>query len=145
MHFNLPSSLFAFLGFEPWMIAVVIPVAAMIFAGAMITVAMYFHNRRQEMWHQTARLALEKGQSLPDLPADSLSWRALTAQQTAPARGRGYLIGGLINIAIGVGLYIALSQVSKPAAYFAAIPFFIGVAHLVATVIEAMFSRKSDN
>jgi len=127
------------------MIAVVVPVAGMIFAGAMITAAMHFHNKRQEMWHQTARLALEKGQPLPDLPPDAKSWRTADAQSQPQARWRGYLIGGLINIAVGIGLFVALTEVSRPTAYFAAIPFFIGVALLLAAGIEAMFSRRSDN
>ena len=62
---HLPLALF---GLEPWIIGIVIPVAGLIFAGAIAISAMYFKNRQRELWHETARVALEKGQPLPPMP-----------------------------------------------------------------------------
>ena len=142
MHFNLHSLPFAFLDLEPWMIAIVVPVAGLIFAGAIIFIAMHFNHRRQELWHQTARLALEKGQPLPAFDSAGRAEMAQTAR--AQPRWRGYLIGGMINIAVGAGMFVALSQISNTSfnvGYFGFIPLFIGVALLLGAVIEGLASR----
>ena len=145
MHLNLSPVIFAFLDLPPWSIAIVIPVAGMIFSGVIAGFAMYYNHRREAMWHELARLAVEKGQPIPEPPPGVHGWRANTQPTVPYARSRGYLVGGLINLAVGAGLFIALSQISKPTAYFAAIPFFIGIALLLAALIEMLFSRKSGN
>jgi hypothetical protein len=128
-------------------------VAGVIFGG----LGMYFQHRRQAMWHETARLALEKGQPVPpspDLPADESSPWASTGLPAAEARAemieqiraqriRGYMTGGLVNVAVGAGLFIALWQVSPATAYFAAIPGFIGIALVLVALFEVMTGRKS--
>ncbi len=117
--------------------------AAGVFFGGL---GMYFHHRRQTMWHETARIALEKGQPVPPAP-DAPPWneeaRATTAETIRGHRIRGYLIGGLINIAVGSGLYLALAQFSPATAYFAAIPGFIGVALILAAAIEVLMGRAN--
>lgn len=144
------SSGLAFLNLQPWSVAIVVPVVGMIFAGVIIVTTMYFNHRRQELWHQTARVALEKGQPLPSFPdgagfADAAAAvKAATAANSQP-RWRGYLIGGLINLAIGAGLFVSLSQISGTAfnvGYFGCIPGFIGLALLLGAVIEAFAARK---
>ncbi|MEO6006099.1 MAG: DUF6249 domain-containing protein [Opitutus sp.] len=145
MHFDLPSLSFAFLDLAPWTIAVIVPVAGMIFAGVIGGFAMYNHHRREAMWHELARLALEKGQPIPPPPAGLNGLRQAAQTDGQGSRSRGYMVGGLINIAIGVGLFIALAQISKPTAYFAAIPFCIGIALLLAAFIDRAFSRSDGN
>ncbi len=131
----------AFLDIQPFMIAIIVPIAGLLFGGAIAGMAMYFSHQRQRLWHETARLALEKGQPLPA----SFDVASRAAGDNAP-RWRGYFIGGLINVGVGVGLFFALSQIPGTAfnvGYFGAIPGFIGVALLIGAAIEALASRRS--
>jgi hypothetical protein len=142
MNFDLHSSL-AFLDLQPWSIAIIVPMVGMIFAGFVIIVSAHFNHRRQELWHETARIALEKGQPLPAIPGAFDSQTQSTASNQP--RWRGYLIGGLINIAVGAGIFFALGSIPNPAfniGFFGFIPGFIGVALLLGAVIEAMASRR---
>jgi hypothetical protein len=133
----------AFLDLQPWSIAIIVPVAGMIFVMSFGLFSMYTSHQRHVMWHQLARLALEKGQPMPEPPSDMPGWRTKTDPANTQERSRGYMIGGLINIAVGTGLFIALSQISKSTAYFAAIPFFIGIALLLGAGIEMLLSRNN--
>ncbi|HWA84871.1 MAG TPA: DUF6249 domain-containing protein [Opitutus sp.] len=142
MHLDSHLIPLAFLDLQPWLIAVFVPIAALIFAGAIIFMTMHFNHRRQELWHQTARLALEKGQPLPAFD------RMVVAEPTSAAspqpRWRGYLVGGLINLAIGAGLFLALSQIPSTSfnvGSFGFIPGFIGIALLIGAMIEGFASR----
>jgi hypothetical protein len=109
---------------------------------------MYFNHRKRAMWHETARLALEKGQPIPEQSPDSGGNWFGSANQTenkdiAANRRRGLLISGLVNVAVGAGLFIALVNMAKQAAYFAAIPFFIGVALLIAAALDGLLVSKN--
>ncbi len=153
MHTILHYLPIAMLGLEPWMVAIVVPVAGLIFAGVLIVSGMYFQHRRREMWHQTARIALEKGQPLPpsyepvglsEDVKERMAEAAVAASNPGP-RWRGYLIGGLINVGVGGGLFMALSQIPNTnfnVGYFGLIPLFIGVALLIGAVVEGMLTRK---
>lgn len=103
--------------------------------------------QRARLWHDTARLALEKGQPLPDRP-DALG------RGDRDCRGPGrwdrwerrdhwcFLRRGLIQLAVGAALYFALSDESR---VWALIPTFIGAANLVCWVIFALRADKSDD
>ena len=93
---------------------------------------MYYNNRRRELWHETARLALEKGQPLPALPTDD-----------EPHRRRPEDRGNDIRIGVGLGLYLFLSSlVGRSLGYVGAIPGFIGVALLLYGLFSALTRRK---
>lgn len=144
MNFDPTHVPVAFLNLQPWSIAIVVPLFGLIFAGVIIVTTMYFQHRRTELWHQTARIALEKGQPLPAMP-DSFAPNNPGCGSRDQPRWRGYLIGGLINLGVGAGLYLALSQISNTpfnVGYFGFIPLFIGVALLLGAVIEALAARK---
>jgi hypothetical protein len=100
--------------------------AGLLFAAFFGFLGMYFHNRRTEQWHQTARLALEKGQPLPTPPAAD-------AESRNPPRQAGDDVrSGLILIAVGIGLYVFLAHFISPGlGAVGAIPGFIGVAFLL--------------
>jgi hypothetical protein len=109
--------------------------SAIIFAG----LGMYFHHRRQALWHETARIALEKGQPLPVLP-DRRATRPERAHQHNDFRS------GLIMIAIGAGLYLFfLPFFGGLLSYIGAIPGFIGVALLLYATLSALFGRKDQS
>jgi len=96
---------------------------------------MYFHHRRQAMWHETARIALEKGQPLPPLQD----------QETSQQRENkcNDFRTGLVLVAVGAGLYLFLNAFLGPSfGLVGAIPGFIGVALLLFALLNALFSRK---
>lgn len=126
----MPTPLLAALldfNFAPHMIAIVVPIAGMILGGIMAVSAMYFSHQRRQLWHETARIALERGQPLPVNPEDdgkNLRLRVRT--------GRNDVRSGLILISVGAGLYFFLWQAgARDAAAVGAIPGFIGVALLL--------------
>ena len=106
-------------------------VSAIIFGG----LGMYFHHRRQALWHETARIALEKGQPLPPLqdePADE-----------PDVREKNDFRAGLVLVAVGAGLYLFLNALIGPAfGLVGAIPGFIGLALLLYASLNALFGRK---
>ena len=96
---------------------------------------------RERLWHETARIALEKGQPVPlILGNDELAIQA--------PRPRNDLRAGLILIAVSVGLMLQPWRFNdaghsfNPIAFGAAIPGCIGVALLLNALITALFSKK---
>jgi len=107
-------------------IGLVFGLAGMAFVAFFGFLGMYFHNRRTEQWHQTARLALEKGQPLPTMPTEE-------TEVTSPRReAAGDIRSGLILIAVGVGLYLFLGRFISPGlGVVGAIPGLIGLSLLL--------------
>jgi hypothetical protein len=112
---------------------------------------MYFQHRRRALWHETARIALEKGQPIPEPSPDSSGWNPSTTSGPAASeharqnRVRGMLVGGLINIAVGVGMFVAFRQMPglpAQAAYFGAVPAFIGVALMLGAIVDSVLFRQ---
>ncbi|HYP16444.1 MAG TPA: DUF6249 domain-containing protein [Opitutus sp.] len=125
--------------FQPWMIAIIVPVAVLIFTAFFLGFGMYFQHRRRELWHATARIALEKGQPIPEPSPDAPypAWQTPAGAKLDPRqRARGYFIGALINIGIGVGMAIAFYWFYPIVSYLSAIPICVGLALLVGGWIE---------
>lgn len=123
-------------------IGIVIPIAAIVLAGVITVSGMYFHNRRREMWHETARIALEKGQPLPPLDPSLMQEEVEVAKEKA-RDGNHDVRGGLVLIAVGFGLYLMLDTLSHNLRFVGAIPGFIGVALLVYALCATLFGRKN--
>ena len=124
-------------------------------AGAAISIsALYVHHQRRRLWHDTARLALEKGQPLPPQPPSwedpAVVMKAVSENQFTKSgkrkqpRWQRDLRGGLVMMAIGSGLYIALSKADGPAILLVAayVPGFIGLALVLNALISGIFSAK---
>lgn len=106
-------------------------VASIAIIGGLLTA-----HRRQQMWHETARIALEKGQPLPPMPDDE-------ELESKPAERGGDIRVGLILIAVGAGLYVFLGQlVSRNLGYVGAIPGFIGIALLLFGLLNLFLHRN---
>lgn len=124
------------------LIAILIPLAAIALGGVITVSGMYFHHQQKKLLHETARLALEKGQPLPaDLVAElNDSGHTRSAHRNQPQND---IRAGLILIAVGVGLYLFFAQMSLHSLRFVGtIPGFIGVALLLYGVIAALVRRK---
>jgi hypothetical protein len=126
----------------------------MLLAGAILLLAMYLRHRRRVMWHETARLAIERGQALPPLDSGDLRlqhemmWhdtarRAIERGQALPQHEKNDVRSGLILLAVSAGLFLFLRTLGDRLEYVAAIPGFIGVAQLLNGLLDVLFPRKN--
>jgi Domain of unknown function (DUF6249) len=116
------------------LVAIAAILGGLTFTILLIFFGLKFVQRRQELWHETARTALEKGQPLPPMPADM-------RHDPHPEQNND-LRAGLILVATGAGLYLFFVTFLHPIRYVAAIPGFIGVAILLYALLHALFGRK---
>ena len=119
----------------PW-VAIIAVGGGILLTIVVIVGGLLIAHHRQKLWHETARLALEKGQPLPSEVKE-------TQPASSPERGAGAdLRAGLICIGVGGGLFLFLNAlIGRGMAYVGAIPGFIGVA----LVLFALLSRSKSN
>jgi len=129
-----------------------IPIVSVIGGCVIAIVAIYLHFRKQQLWHETARIAIERGQPVPAMPSEDNTvapatgtpseWEAVKRRQTV----NGLLIGGLVNLGVGLGLFLMLSRIASNAGlgYIGAIPGFIGVSLLVSAFFMHKMTPKSN-
>jgi hypothetical protein len=129
-------------------VAMLIPIIAivMVFGTGMLAIYVNYRKRRDmfALYHQERMAAIEKGIELPPLPEDFFHEDGKRAK---PSRrpGHGTLLGGLILLFAGLGLYLALhftvarSDAGGDAALYALIPGGIGAACLI---YYALVGRK---
>ncbi|HWL14216.1 MAG TPA: DUF6249 domain-containing protein [Opitutus sp.] len=119
-------------------VGLIFGLAGLAFVALFGALGMYFHHRRQELWHETARIALEKGQPLPALPDDP-GPNAGDRKDSEDSDFRS----GLILLAVGASLYVFLGALVGPSlAYVGLVPGFIGVALLIFALIRTLAARK---
>lgn len=125
-----------------------IPLAALALAAIIVISAHGFKNAERQRWHETARIALEKGLPIPSMPdpddcsnSSDKPWAAGRQKQVM-----GFVTAGLINMAVGIGLYFGLAHLpggAQEIRYFALIPGLIGGALLIVGLIYASLCRKA--
>ncbi len=119
----------------PW-VAIIAVAGGLLIGPIIIFIVFSSIQRRQELWHETARVALEKGQPLPPMPAD-------VAPPPAETQPPNDIRTGMVLIAVGAGLYLFLGTLFGPGfGYVGAIPGFIGAALLLFGLLNAFFKRK---
>ncbi len=117
------------------MLSIVAVAAQAVVASFLVVYGIKYFQRRQELWHETARLALEKGQPLPEPPRQK-------PPEKRSDQGNDFR-AGLILIATGGGLYyFFISLFGGWMRFVGAIPGFIGVALVLYASLNALFSRK---
>jgi hypothetical protein len=115
-------------------IAIAAILGGLTFTILLIFFGLRFVQRRQELWHETARVALEKGQPLPPLPRDM--------QPAKDPNGNNDMRVGLVMIATGAGLYLFFAAFVYPLRFLAAIPGFIGIALVLYAVFNPQLKQK---
>jgi hypothetical protein len=126
----------------PW-VAIIAVGGGLVLAGVVASIAIIFgikhSERRQQMWHETARLALEKGQPLPPLPEDL---RPPEKKEECEDDFRS----GLISIATGAGIYLFFVAMGlHNLRFIGAIPGLIGVALLLHAILKSLFGSKRND
>jgi hypothetical protein len=122
----------------PW-IAIIAVGGGMLISIVVIVGGLIIAHHRQKLWHETARLALEKGQALP-AQLDEAPQSQPRQRTVGPGRD---LRAGLILIAVGAGLYLFLGTlVGQALGLVGAIPGFIGVALLLYALLSTLFNSK---
>ncbi|HVW20263.1 MAG TPA: DUF6249 domain-containing protein [Opitutaceae bacterium] len=114
----------------------------------------YTRHRREKLWHETARLALEKGQPIPAGPEPERQGGGgapAGAAFAAPAQGAGGerwgrqrherkresdLRGGLVLLGLGTALYLANRSM--------ALPGFVLIGIGAALVVSYLLTRNDD-
>jgi hypothetical protein len=120
----------------PW-VAIIAVAGGMILTIVVIVGGLIFAHRRQALWHETARLALEKGQPLPQLPDEDAPEPAKPRDTT-----RRDLRAGLILIGVGAGLFVFFNAfIGRGLAYVGAIPGFIGAALVLFAILNSVIGR----
>jgi hypothetical protein len=142
LHFGSSVIDFGILG------SVLVPIAAIILGGVITVSSMYFKHQRERQWHETARIALEKGQPLPpygdERPDDS---DRVIRRKESDARdsSQNDVRGGLVLVGVGVGIWLMLSSLAPQLRAVGAIPGLIGVALLLYAAGRAFFARNSSD
>jgi Domain of unknown function (DUF6249) len=133
---GLPPLPLADLSTLPW--AALIAIGGSFLIGpAVIFIIFQSAHRREKLWHETARVALEKGQPLPPMPAEA-------APSPVKAGPPNDIRTGLVLVALGAGLYLFLDTfVARNLGYVGAIPGFIGLALLFYGLLSAVFKRNA--
>lgn len=118
------------------LIAIVAIVCGITLTAIIIVFGLKYSMRRQELWHETARIALEKGQPLPPNMEDE-------HVRSESKRNKSDFREGLILVAVGAGLYLFLgSFVAHNLGYVGFIPGFIGVALLLHGTLKHFLGDK---
>lgn len=129
----------------PQFIGMLIPIVVIVSGCTVAIFGMYFSHRQRQSWHETARIALEKGQPVPPMPKDDGQKQHHDRDRGARELTQHDVRRGLVLIAVGAGLWLMLGGL--PGAgnlrYIGAIPGFIGVALLLHALLIAMFGQKS--
>jgi hypothetical protein len=135
---NLLQPLLADISSVPW-VALVAVAGGIILTIVIIVGGLMIAYHRQKQWHETARLAMEKGVPLPPLPDMP---PAAQAEFSDNGPGRDFR-AGLISLATGAGLFLCLDALlGRWMAYVGAIPGFIGIALILYATGSLIFSRK---
>ena len=131
----MPPLLLASLESLPW-VAIIAVGASMLMTIIAVVGGLIIAYHRQKQWHETARLALEKGQPLPAM-LDEVPQSQPRQRTGGPGRD---LRAGLILIATGAGLFVFFDAlIGRGMAYLGAIPGFIGIALVLYVALTQLF------
>jgi len=103
----------------------------------------YFKNQRDKMWNETARLAIEKGQPIPERPFNKFAIAPDNEAAYLRAQVRREVKIGLICLAAGIAISVHITMDRGWAiGSVGAIPGLIGLAFLLNAWITARSAAK---
>jgi hypothetical protein len=122
-----------------------------------VAIVMVFTHklRKEQLWHETARLAIEKGQPIPARPLSADDDKAAVAPAgTNPAewdrfnrahRRRKDIRNGLILAGIGAGFYFSETggRFGQAHGLVVFVPLFMGLGLFLNGLLDGLFSRKA--
>ncbi len=135
----------------PEIIVILVLMMGPVMVVAIVGFALYFKHKQRQAWHELARIALEKGQPIPPYPGRCAEEAMASAMETGGYRRlhhgsrRRDLTGWLVMLAIGAAIYLGMPPGNRGSLMFAYVPAFIGLALLLSTLIDAIFSRTKDD
>ena len=114
-------------------VAVFIPIVAIVMGIGVAMLALYFRHRQRDMIARERLAAIEKGIDPPPVPEGFLE------EKPTQHRSGTYLLKGLIWLFVGVGILVA-SRWAEPelrqACAFGLIPAGVGIAYLIYYAVE---------
>lgn len=122
---------------------VLIPIIIVCIPIVAIVCRFIYRDHERHRWHETVRLAIEKGQAIP--PALLEQELEAGARRDPRKAAMGLLIGGLVNIGAGIGLFYGLAHLTgqQRVGWVGVIPAAIGVALLAAALLNLYLFRDS--
>jgi hypothetical protein len=155
---HLPATLgFLDLAGNESMIGVIAVSMSMAIPIVAIVVSHANKRHKEQLWHDTARLALEKGQPIPPrAPSDEEIKAPLPPSGDHPAewervrranRRRKDIRNGLLLAAVGAGFYFSgdHGHFTRAGGFLTYIPLFIGAALILNGLLDGLFSHSSDD
>ena len=111
-------------------VAILVPLSSFAMIIAIIGIGVSAKVKRNNAWHQTIRLMIEKGQPIPP---------ELLRPQVASRRPRSDLRSGLLFVALGAAVMIAawMGHFQGIVLGLSLVPLFIGIAFLITWKIES--------
>ncbi|MDX2186249.1 MAG: DUF6249 domain-containing protein [Opitutaceae bacterium] len=128
-------------------ITLLIPALAILMGPAIVFIVFRAKRERERLWHETARIAIEKGQPLPPMPADlsganevNISSLINQSRVRTPFRDlrAGLLLGGL-----GAGLFLGIPD---DFTFFRVCSFILmglGAARILSGIIGSFLRKDS--
>lgn len=129
--------------FIPAVFELLIPITGIIGTFLFVGILVWARQRRRE---REAYYRHELAKHLADKGADEEQLLRVLRQEgdaSALTKGQGFVLGGLINVAIGVGMMIGLRWVDEGVAQLGWIPLLFGVALLVFGLVAVLLKPKA--
>jgi len=147
MHSFLTAPVLASVGEYIPFFGMLIPLSVMF----IVIAGQYYKNQSRKMWHETARIALEKGQPVPipqsEFPPAVAEALGKKLELENRSSGRGDIKAALILIAIAAGLYFGFNELRSEGhnvpSFVFFVPGFIGLALLLNALITFLATRKN--
>lgn len=128
--------------FDPTLLGFLVPVATFSFVICIIFIKSLADTQRRKLWHETARLALEKGQPIPIPPTAIEKDKDDNATEKQNPIANDIRVG-LILLAIAAGLFLA----NREGFYLPSVSYFVtgflGIAFLINAVVGQLLKPKT--
>jgi hypothetical protein len=124
-------------------IAVLIPIVAIVFGISIGMLSMYLDYRKKreifELHHKERMAAIEKGMDVPPLPAELF-------ERSRPGRGlrtrADYLRKGLVWLLVGSAITVALYNSERHESLWGLVPAAVGLAYLIFYFVDGRSSTS---